>query len=330
MPSISCAAAAGRQEPVHPDHVAYYSQSTLAHLVKRAGLDVTFAAFYDVGREHRPYMPAYWRIVSDVLVGPRAPDGRRGHCRVPARGGTERQVKVGFVIPVHNRRETTLRALGTLTRIDRRGLDLRVFVVDDGSCDGTSDAVRAAFPDVQILQGDGTLHYAAGTNMGLRAALDWGARHVVAANDDSIFHADSLQRLVATAEATPRAVVGALLLRWDQPHRVFQVAPQWDLWYGGWRLPESLTAFSVPDRPFDVELVVGNCVLIPAEAMRAHGLLDAANFRHGWGDAQFTMRLRRAGWRLVVDPRARVWCEPNTNPPPLATLTAGELAASCS
>ena len=235
-------------------------------------------------------------------------------------------MKVGFVIPVHNRRETTLRALGTLTRIDRRGLDLRVFVVDDGSCDGTSDAVRAAFPDVQILQGDGTLHYAAGTNMGLRAALDWGARHVVAANDDSIFHADSLQRLVATAEATPRAVVGALLLRWDQPHRVFQVAPQWDLWYGGWRLPESLTAFSVPDRPFDVELVVGNCVLIPAEAMRAHGLLDAANFRHGWGDAQFTMRLRRAGWRLVVDPRARVWCEPNTNPPPLATLTAGELA----
>lgn len=58
----------GRQEPVHPDHVAYYSQSTLTHLVKRAGLDVTFAAFYDVGREHRQYMPAYWRMVSDVLV----------------------------------------------------------------------------------------------------------------------------------------------------------------------------------------------------------------------------------------------------------------------
>ena len=186
--------------------------------------------------------------------------------------------------------------------------------------------MRAAFPDVQILQGDGTLHYAAGTNMGVRAALDWGARHVVAANDDSIFHADSLQRLVATAEATPRTVVGALLLRWDQPHRVFQVAPQWDLWYGGWRLPESLTAFSVPDRPFDVELIVGNCVLIPAEAMRSHGLLDAENFRHGWGDAQFTRRLGRAGWRLVVDPRARVWCEPNTNPPALATLPAGQLA----
>jgi len=76
----------GRQEPVHPDHVAYYSQSTLTHLVKRAGLDVTFAAFYDVGREHRPYMPAYWRFVSDVLVGlaRQTADGVIVECRLGA------------------------------------------------------------------------------------------------------------------------------------------------------------------------------------------------------------------------------------------------------
>ena len=45
----------GSNEPVHPDHVAYYSYSTLKLLLERHGLSVDHFLFYDVGREHRPY-----------------------------------------------------------------------------------------------------------------------------------------------------------------------------------------------------------------------------------------------------------------------------------
>ena len=38
---------------------------------------------------------------------------------------------------------------------------------------------------------------------------------------------------------------------------------------------------------------------------------------HGWGDAQYFRKLSNAGWKLMVEPRAYVWCEPNTYPPPL-------------
>ncbi len=38
----------GTAEPVHPDHVAYYSYSTLNLLIKRAGLDVSRFFFYDL------------------------------------------------------------------------------------------------------------------------------------------------------------------------------------------------------------------------------------------------------------------------------------------
>ncbi len=231
-------------------------------------------------------------------------------------------IKTALVIPVHNRRDTTLQALRSLARIDRAGLEVRIFVVDDGSTDGTSDAINAQFPEVTVIAGDGSLHYAGGTNRGIEAALAWGAAYIAAMNDDSIFHEQFLQRLIRTAADNPRSIVGALLLLWDEPHRVFQVDPDWRTWQGGWQLPQKMTAFDRGDKPFEVQCLVGNCVLYPAEAIRENGLMDEARFPHGWGDAQYLMRMRKNGWKLLVDPKALVWCEPNTNPPSLHSLGA--------
>ncbi len=80
--------------------------------------------------------------------------------------------KIELVIPVYNRREITLQALRSLRRIKCRNLDVHIIIVDDGSCDGTSEAIKKEFPEVQIVKGDGTLHYAAGTNRGISAALE--------------------------------------------------------------------------------------------------------------------------------------------------------------
>lgn len=228
-------------------------------------------------------------------------------------------------MPVHNRRETTLQCLRSLSRIDRSGLEIHIFIVDDGSTDGTSEAIREAFPDVSIIDGDGGLHYAAGTNRGISAAMDWGAEFVVTMNDDSVFHEQFLQRLVEAAKTNARSVVGALLLLWNEPHRVFQVAPNWKTFKGGWIFPDNLTAFSMPQKTFAVEAIVGNCVLIPAAATRECGLMDEKRFPHGWGDTQYFDRLRHAGWNLLVEPRSYVWCEPNTYPPPLHRLSLGDV-----
>lgn len=229
-------------------------------------------------------------------------------------------LKVALVAPVHNRRETTLRALRSLHKIRAKNFDVRIYIVDDGSTDGTSEAIATIFPDVELIRGDGSLHYAAGTNRGIEKAVRWGADFVVTMNDDAVFHESFLESLVSTATANPRSVVGALLLLWDEPHKVFQVGLKWKTLKGGWVIPDDLTAFSVPVEPFQVECIVGNCLLVPAKAVREVGLLDEKNFPHGWGDAQWTSRMRRAGWDLLIDPKAFVWCEPNTYPHPLHKL----------
>lgn len=230
--------------------------------------------------------------------------------------------RVEIVIPVHDRRDTTLQALRSLSRVDTSGLQVHIIIVDDGSTDGTSESIRSQFPEVEIIHGDGTLHYAAGTNRGIAAALEREVDFIVTANDDTIFHEQFLQGLVNTARENPRSVVGALLLLWNEPHRVFQVDFRWNTWRGGWQQSEDLTVADYPDRPFEVEGLAGNCVLIPVDAIRECGTMDEARFPHGWGDIQYFVRMRKMGWRLMVDPTARVWCEPNTYPPPLMTLPA--------
>ena len=58
----------GSREPVHPDHVAYYSYSTLGLALRRHGLQVNRFAFYDVGAPHRPFMNWRQRLINDAAV----------------------------------------------------------------------------------------------------------------------------------------------------------------------------------------------------------------------------------------------------------------------
>lgn len=58
----------GANEPVHPDHVAYYSYSTLKVLVERHDLKIKKFAFYNIGEEHRRFSPWKQRIANDISV----------------------------------------------------------------------------------------------------------------------------------------------------------------------------------------------------------------------------------------------------------------------
>ncbi len=63
---------------------------------------------------------------------------------------------IAVLLTCHNRRAETLRCLEALLAQDA-GASLRVFLVDDGSTDGTGEAVRVSFPQVNVVQGDGSL-----------------------------------------------------------------------------------------------------------------------------------------------------------------------------
>lgn len=75
----------GKNEPVHQDHVAYYSYSTLGLLIRRENLDVKRFLFYDLGKEHRPHQRWYYNLCNDISVkiSPQWADGVIAVCSLP-------------------------------------------------------------------------------------------------------------------------------------------------------------------------------------------------------------------------------------------------------
>jgi len=233
--------------------------------------------------------------------------------------------KVEIVTPVHNRRELTLNCLKSLKELNWKNISHHVIVVDDGSSDGTSEAIRLEFPEVQLVLGDGTLWYTGGMNAGINAALYHNPDYILAINDDTTFDKDCLQELVRCAENHPNSIVGALLCCIDDPLRVLQVAPQWDTWYGGWHHSRTLTRDALPKVPFEVKSIVGNCVLYPVRAIKMVGLMDMKTFPHAYSDIDYSAKMHKEGFRLIIQPKALVYCFPNVLFPPLKTLSLSKL-----
>lgn len=231
--------------------------------------------------------------------------------------------RVEIVFPVHNRRDITLLCLRSLARIDSEGLDVHTVVVDDGSTDGTSEAIEKEFPEVELIKADGNLWFTEGTNVGVRAALKHNPDYILMMNDDQVFEPKFLKYMVETAEKYPHSAVGPLLLLWHTPHKLFQVSPRWETWSGGWKQWYRQTVWTVPKKPWKVDIIVGNCVLIPVQAIKEQGLMNSK--RHpNFGDTEYTPRLRKKGWKLLIDPRAKVFCQPNTLPAKIRKMTFKE------
>ena len=76
----------GINEPVHPDHVYYFSYKTLNLIINRAGLSVHDFYFYDIGTEHRPHNRWFFNLFNDVSVKlfPQLSDGLIAVCRLPS------------------------------------------------------------------------------------------------------------------------------------------------------------------------------------------------------------------------------------------------------
>lgn len=234
-----------------------------------------------------------------------------------------RPIRLEIITPVHNRREETLRCLRSLSRSILDSIEVHIIIVDDGSTDGTADAVREQYPDVEIVTGDGNLWYTAGTNRGFEAALKHDPDYILAINNDSIFDERCILNLVTCAEENPDSVVGSLLIDWETPHKIFQVSPMWDTSIGCVRHWRHQTVWTLPKDPWKVDLIVGNCVLYPAKIVREVGFMDEVKLPQ-YGDGEYTTRMRKRGFQLLIEPRARVFCMPNTVPSGFAKKSTKE------
>ena len=221
------------------------------------------------------------------------------------------RASVCALLTCFNRRETTLaclRALGAST--GREQVALHAVLVDDGSSDGTAQAVLAEFPWVEVLVSDGSLFWCRGMHLAFKTALRTGFDHYVWLNDDTLLRPAALAGLLA-CEALLRQRTDAPVIVVGNTADPVSGAHT----YGGERQPSRLARSRVepiaPDsRPQRCDSMTGNIVLIPARAAQRVGNIDPA-FEHAMGDTDYALRARRLGVELWVAPHVHGTCADN-------------------
>jgi GT2 family glycosyltransferase len=237
--------------------------------------------------------------VRSLLTG--VPPPRDDPPRPPLRGAD-----VVILVLNWSNRVCTLECLESLERASLDGA--RVLVVDNGSTDGSVEAIRARFPRVDVLALPENRGFAGGNNAGVAHALAGGAGAVLLLNNDTRVAPDFLPLLLTVLNENPNAAaVSSAIMRLEAPD-VLQEA-WFDIYYG-FGLIRRRGVNALPGEGYDfirpVDAAIGCSLLIRAEALRELGSLDESYFAYH-EEVDWCLRARKAGWQIFYQPYSRVW-----------------------
>ena len=220
---------------------------------------------------------------------------------------------LAVILTCFNRRQKTLDCLNAL--VSNTGLEncrLSAVLFDDGSTDGTAEAVRESFPWVKVMVGNGDLFWCRGLHKAFEFAMFDDPDYYLWLNDDTMLRPDAVSRLLECE----------LALRKKYGKPVIMVGSTvdtatGDITYGGELQASGLkrTRFLriVPSEVAQrCDSMTGNIVLIPKDIAQVVGNLDPV-FEHAMGDTDYALRARKLGFGVWVGPGVFGTCGHNPN-----------------
>lgn len=110
--------------------------------------------------------------------------------------------RIATLYTCHNRKVKTLASLKSLYQAfnnnSQKNISIEVYLTDDGSTDGTAEAIALEFPLVNITKGDGQLFWAKGMRKSWELAKQKNYDFYLLLNDDVELYEDFLENLLET------------------------------------------------------------------------------------------------------------------------------------
>ena len=214
---------------------------------------------------------------------------------------------VYLLILTWNAKQTVLECLESVAQIDYD--NLHTVVIVNGSTDGTAEALREQYGDrITLIVNPGNLRFSRGNNEGIRFAVEQRADYVMLMNDDVKVDEGIIRELVAVAESDPKiGMVGPKIYYFDPPDQIWFAGGDVLLNRGVVRhrgIRE--TDHGQFDQVSDCDYITGCAMMVRREVVEQIGVLDPAYLAY-YEDTDWCMRARRAGWRIVYAPQARMW-----------------------
>lgn len=188
-------------------------------------------------------------------------------------------------------------------------VNFHILVVDNGSTDGSETNLRKKFSDIDIIQTGRNLGFSGGNNVGIRRALEQDADFVWLLNNDTIVDPACLARMVQAMEAGDHVgMVGSKIYYHDSPDTLWFAGGEVDLEGGG--LTRHIGKDEIDRGDYDTQketaYLTGCSILARREMIDEIGLLEENYFLY-FEDADWSLRAKQKGWKLMYQPEAILW-----------------------
>ncbi|MEH2182556.1 glycosyltransferase family 2 protein [Nostoc sp.] len=218
------------------------------------------------------------------------------------------KANLAVIMTCYNRRNTTLACLNALYQ-QKNHCD--IYLTDDGSSDGTTEAVKAEYPEVQILQGNGNLFWVGGMHLAFSEAIKYQYDYYLWLNDDTFLEANAVSKLLQVHQnLTELGYLDSIVVGSTKDSitgkATYGGAVKSKKWYSN--KFEFLEPSSVIQK---CDAMYGNCVLIPKSVAAKVGNIDTA-FVHSLGDLDYALRARKLGCKIWVAPGYIGTCTKNS------------------
>ncbi|WP_158847901.1 glycosyltransferase family 2 protein [Algibacter sp. L1A34] len=213
--------------------------------------------------------------------------------------------EIAILLTCHNRKEKTIECLTALySNVIPTGYSFDVFLVDDGSTDGTGEAVKEDYPNVNIILGTGDLYWNRGMHLAWKTATkNKNYDFYLWLNDDVKLLRDSIKIILDDAIKAPDCLLCGVMASEDTGN----------ITYGG---RDKNGKILIPNKkePIICMEVNGNFVLIPKEIYEQVGMLDPI-FPHAIGDFDYGFRCVSKGFTCKITSKIVGHCEANPQLP---------------
>jgi GT2 family glycosyltransferase len=206
--------------------------------------------------------------------------------------------KVGIVITSWNSKQDTLECLRSVYQIQYS--DFEVVVVDNGSKDGSADAIAAEFPQAALLCNSANAGFCIANNAGIRRAAADGAEYFMILNNDTVVDPCIIRQLRGVLDAdSGLGAVSPLIEYYDSPGRL-----QFDGVIVDWANGGMFGAYRGRQMPQDgtlraTDFVSWCAVMFPVRVLDRVGFLDE-NFFAYYEDVDWSLRCRSAGFATRI------------------------------
>ena len=186
-----------------------------------------------------------------------------------------------------------------------------ILIVDNHSEDGSAASLQQSLENVHVIESRHNVGFAGGCNIGIRAALDGGARLVLLVNSDVVLAPDAIGVLVRAIEQHADIGIAApVLLSREEPDHVASAGISFSLRTGRMRHRAAGRRLSAlgSAQVRTVDAVSGCVMLVRREVFETIGLLDEPYF-FSFEDIDFCLRARDRGFETACVQDARAYHE---------------------